>query len=213
MLINSQATQSEDQTFVFVNGEIVVEQKSKNKIYNIESWTDAFLIFSSIYGAAHPESYPYLLKYMNVMRLGAKRSQGWKNYDEQYRLRKAQDPSSSWATIDQELWLLYLYSAPAGSNVQPSSSSHKCYNYNYQGSCTKLYCSYAHNCIRCNGQHSVIQCPRQAYNPNRLPGGTLSRMPVQQPVRLATRLPSTYPRFQPRQSQSLPRHGFRMGHF
>ena len=73
------------------------------------------------------------------MRLGAKRSQGWNNYDEQYRLRKAQDPSSSWATIDQELWLLYLYSAPAGSNVQPSSSSHKCYNYNYQGSCTKLY--------------------------------------------------------------------------
>jgi hypothetical protein len=34
----------------------------------------------------------------------------------------------TWATIDQELWLLYLYSAPAGSNVQPSSSSHKCYN-------------------------------------------------------------------------------------
>jgi hypothetical protein len=46
----------------------------------------------------------------------------------------------------------------------------------------------------------VIQCPRQAYNHNRLPGGTLSRMPVQQPVRLATRLPNTYPRFQPRQS-------------
>jgi hypothetical protein len=42
---------------VFVNGEIVVEQKSKNKIYNIESWTDAFLIFSSIYGAAPKDSY------------------------------------------------------------------------------------------------------------------------------------------------------------
>ena len=146
LLINSQATQSEGQKLVFVNGEIVVEQKSKNKIYNIESWTDAFLIFSSIYGAAHPESYPDLLKYMNVMCLGAKRSQGWNNYDEQYRLRKAQDPSSSWATIDQELWLLYLYSAPGGSNVQPSSSSHKCYNYNYQGSCTKLY--YRNECGR-----------------------------------------------------------------
>jgi hypothetical protein len=48
---------------VFVKGEIVVEKKSKNKIYNIESWTDAFLIFSSIYGAAHLESYPDLLKY------------------------------------------------------------------------------------------------------------------------------------------------------
>jgi hypothetical protein len=51
---------------VFVKGEIVVEKISKNRIYNIESWTDAFLIFSSIYGAAHPESYPDLLKYMNV---------------------------------------------------------------------------------------------------------------------------------------------------
>jgi hypothetical protein len=51
---------------VFVKGEIVVEQKSKNKIYNIESWTDTFLIFSSIYGVAHLESYPDLLKYMNA---------------------------------------------------------------------------------------------------------------------------------------------------
>ena len=81
LLINSQATQSEGLKLVFVKGEIVVEQKSKNKIYNIESWTYAFLIFSSIYGAAHPESYPDLLKYINVIRLGAKRSQGWKISD------------------------------------------------------------------------------------------------------------------------------------
>ena len=66
LLINSQAAQSEGQQLVFVKGEIVVEKKSKNKIYNIESWTDAFLIFSSIYRAAHPESYPDLLKYMNA---------------------------------------------------------------------------------------------------------------------------------------------------
>ena len=57
---------SEGQKLVFVKGEIVVEQKSKNKIYNIESWTDTFLIFSSIYGVAHLESYPDLLKYMNA---------------------------------------------------------------------------------------------------------------------------------------------------
>jgi hypothetical protein len=33
------------------------------------------------------------------------------SYDEQFRLRKARVPQSSWADVDVELWLLYV-SAP-----------------------------------------------------------------------------------------------------
>ena len=73
---------------------------------NIENWTDAILIFTSIYCSVHPATYPDMLTYIHTIRLGAKRSQGWKNYDEQFRLRKSQDPTSSWALIDPEFWLL-----------------------------------------------------------------------------------------------------------
>ena len=76
----------------------------KNYKY-IENWTDAILIiFTSIYCSAHPATYHDMLKYIHTIRL----SQGWKNYDKQFRLRKWQDPTSYWDLIDQELWLLYL---------------------------------------------------------------------------------------------------------
>ena len=47
---------------------------------------------------------------MYTIRLGAKRlaGHGWVHYDEQCRLRKALNPSSSWAVVDTELWLLYM---------------------------------------------------------------------------------------------------------
>ena len=45
-----------------------------------------------------------------MVRLGASRcaNLGWKMYDEQFRLRKAQDPASSWSLVDYELWLIYM---------------------------------------------------------------------------------------------------------
>ncbi|CAG2255924.1 SLC35A1_2_3 [Mytilus edulis] len=53
---------------------------------------------------------PELLKYMQTVRLGAKRyaGLGWKLYDEQFRLRRSQEPAGSWSVIDTELWLLYI---------------------------------------------------------------------------------------------------------
>jgi hypothetical protein len=47
---------------------------------------------------------------MYTIRLGAKRSagHGWVHYDEQFMLRKALNPSSSWAVVNTELWLLYM---------------------------------------------------------------------------------------------------------
>jgi hypothetical protein len=108
-----------------------------------------------------------MLKYIHTIRLGVKHSQAWKNYDEQFRLRKLQDPTSSWALIDQELWLLYLYSNPSNPNVSSLGSGYKCYPFNYQGNCTTQFCSYSHNCLRCNGEHPLLNCPRQNINPNR----------------------------------------------
>ena len=66
--------------------QLVIQQKQQPNIANIELWTDAFLIFLSIHCSAHAQKIQGLLKYMNTVRLGAKRcgtnNFGWKQYDE-----------------------------------------------------------------------------------------------------------------------------------
>ena len=90
----------------------------------------------------------------------------WKAYDEQFRLRKAQDPTSSWAAIDTELWLLLMQpvgnvqhgAAVAPRVIQNYGTVLKCYAFNYNGLCTRHHCTYKHICLRCNGEHPVITC-------------------------------------------------------
>jgi hypothetical protein len=69
-----------------VQRQLVIQQKQQPKITNIELWTDAFLIFLSIYCSAHAQKIQGLMTYMNTVRLGAKRcvtnNFGWKQYDE-----------------------------------------------------------------------------------------------------------------------------------
>ena len=87
-----------------------------------------------------------LLKYMQSVRLGSKRcvGLGWKAYDEQFRLRKVQGPTSSWAAIDTELWLLLMQpvgnvqheAAVAPRVMQNYGTVLKCYAFNYNVLCT-----------------------------------------------------------------------------
>lgn len=170
LLVNNQNTADQAQKIVVQHGELVLQQKQNtNKIFSIEQWTTAFIIYASIYGRAHPETYNDLLKYMSMIRLGATRSintLGFKMYDEQYRLRKSQDPLSSWGNIDVELWLLYMggnsYSSQGqtpNSALQPNNTLYKCYKFNYEGNCFRKACFYKHLCIKCNGGHPAMSCP------------------------------------------------------
>lgn len=46
------------QTLTISNGQVVIEPKRASvKITNVQQWTDAFLIFSSIYAVVHPEKF------------------------------------------------------------------------------------------------------------------------------------------------------------
>ncbi|CAG2245488.1 unnamed protein product [Mytilus edulis] len=177
LLNNSVNTGSDKQKLTWAQGEFILQPISQqSKITNIEKWTDAFIIFIYIYCAVHVNRFKELLKYMHTIRLGAQRNQGmgWKNYDEQYRLRKAHEPSSLWSNIDNELWLLYMQPVNtisnvslnvSNSNIQDSSGhGNKCYSYNYEGSCWKTPCFYSHLCLRCNGSHPIINCQRQLGN-------------------------------------------------
>lgn len=147
------------------NGQLVSKSLSVEKIFSIERWTDAFLVFIAIYGTAHPAKVPGLLKYMDSVRLGAKRCHGlgWKSYDEQYRLRKSNNPESDWAKIDDELWLLCMNDrfAVSQSRFQPqynAKSSGKCFDFNNKGSCFRYPCNYLHTCLKCSGDHPLVMC-------------------------------------------------------
>ena len=103
------------QKIVVIDGELVIKQKTpETKIATIEQWTDAFLIYVSIYIQKHHTQVNGLLRYMHNIRLGASRQQGtgWLIYDQQFRLKKARSPETYWGVIDGELWLLCYYVQP-----------------------------------------------------------------------------------------------------
>ena len=66
------------------------------------------MIYTSVMLEKYRSRAQEFLKYMRNIRLAASRSQGWFRYDEQYRLRNANNPESSWGIINQEFWLLYI---------------------------------------------------------------------------------------------------------
>ena len=140
---------------------VLDNKKSQSKISTIQQWTDAFLVYSSVYLTAHPNSATSLLKYMHTVRLGASRSSGlgWKDYDSQFRMKKQSNPSISWSKVDQELWLLYMNkSSSLSSNSSSSYHAPKCVDFNYKGYCTKSNCPYKHRCMRCSFGHPSIKC-------------------------------------------------------
>ena len=164
LLENSSVAESTDKQLVISNGELITREKTKSKIQAIEQWTDAFLIYISIYTAVHPDKSQQLLKYMHTMRLGAARNHGlgFKNYDEQFRIKKSMDPSSSWA-VDYELWLLYMVNNTPTINTptinQTAARGHnKCYDFNNKGYCKRQPCPYLHLCLKCGANHASCTC-------------------------------------------------------
>ena len=49
-------------------GQLVAQPKSVAKIASIDNWTEAFLIFASIYLEAHPDKTQQILNYMHDIR-------------------------------------------------------------------------------------------------------------------------------------------------
>ena len=67
----------------------------------------------------HPGKAQELLKYLRDIRLAAYRAPSalaWVQYDEQFRLKKSRNPSSSWGVIDNELWLIFMSQRRVVSN-------------------------------------------------------------------------------------------------
>ena len=156
---------------------------TKDKVPNIEKWTDAFLIFASIYLKRYPSKIQEILQYMNIIREAASRSVTftWRSYDEQFRLRQESEVQS-WGKINSDLWLRLMTSSTVTSNIpqntQPgaltggrSSTGNSqydnhvlgtCFDFN-DGFCPRTVCKFKHICSNCNNpSHGRVTCFKQS---------------------------------------------------
>ena len=167
LLENKTISAKQEKQVVITDGVLSTRDKTKQIINTISKWTDAFIVYISIYSSAHPSKYQGLLKYMHTVRLGATRVRGlaWKIYDEQFRLQMSMDSTTCWDDVDQKLWLLSMVggcknefhsSYSVLKNYRPSIN--KCYNFNFKGICERKPCNYKHVCFKCSGNHPVFLC-------------------------------------------------------
>jgi hypothetical protein len=137
-------------------------RECKDKVNHIERWTDAFLIFASVYLASHPGKTYELLHYMWTIRECAARQGGfaWREYDEQFRLRQAISPSS-WAYINNDLWWRCVQVRGVGpsTDMLNKTTIRSCNAFN-EGRCMWLNCKFSHVCSECGQQHAAINCTR-----------------------------------------------------
>lgn len=151
-----------------LNTEGGIEMKTKvckEKISSIDKWTDAFIIYSSIYISTHADQATQLLHYMYIIREAASRQKGfaWRSYDEQFRLRQANFPSS-WSTINNDLWWRCMQIQdtvdPVGVGAV-QTKSYTCNDFN-RGFCRWPVCRFPHVCSGCGAsQHGAWSCPNK----------------------------------------------------
>ena len=121
----------------------------------------------AIYLARHPSRVGKLLKYSEIIRTASIQfpGQGWKTYDEQFRMKQATNPARSWGNLDVELWLTVVAvsvlgpvsaasrpgSAHSGQNPYRKSLGRPglCFAYNGRRGCPVEWCRYTHACTKC----------------------------------------------------------------
>lgn len=136
-------------------GQIETRPKTvKEKVTTIEKWTDAFLIFTSIYLKRYPDKTQDLLQYMNIIREAAARSSSlsWRTYDEQFRLRQSTNPQP-WGKLNSDLWLRVMTVSSASTQLESLrvSKAH-CLDFN-NGFCPYNPCKFTHTCSNCGGSN------------------------------------------------------------
>ena len=101
------------------------------KIFNIETWTSAFLRFMAVYTEMFPMEAPHLLKYTEIVRDLARRSPGlsWYLYDQQFRMLR-ETVQIPWGRIHTEFWVM-----ASNSHMQRPFRS------NFRSSRTQSFCS------------------------------------------------------------------------
>ena len=85
-----------------------------SRITNIEQWTTAFTIYTSVMTHQFSDRSQELLSDMSLIRHAAQthRGLGWCVYDHKFRCKAALNPGLNWSLIDQQLWLMIFTTSP-----------------------------------------------------------------------------------------------------
>ena len=176
MLDNDNTQPENEHKLVIIDGQRTFKApKMRKQKLNIETWTNAFLTFGSIFNSKHPSEAQGLLTYIHTIRHGASRQStlGLETYDQHFRLRKAIDPRTKWDNIDAELWLLCMNQTVSrgiyhnrqstggvhfGNSSPLGSVAGRWYDFNNRGYCNGNLCIYVHTCIKCNQAHPALSC-------------------------------------------------------
>ena len=170
--VDAKEAQQETLLGIDERGNIVTKPRQSNeKIVSIEQWTDAFLIYSSIYLSAHPEQSQDMLQYMFVIREAARKHGGfqWRTYDEQFRLRQS-SLFMPWSKINADLWLRCFsgsYRPPMKTDLSMQTKTPPpCIDFN-KGYCQFKNCRFPHICSTCSSpQHGRWRCHVNGPNVN-----------------------------------------------
>ena len=157
-------------------GRLCIVKPKTNTILTIDKWTSAFIIFTSIMLEKFPTRAQELLKYLRDIRIAATRSNNWFKYDEQFRLKMANQPQLSWGQINQEFWLLYISNKDETIQTYNQTSSQSqssypsnpnrtlafyCNHFNKGVSCPFFpKCKYRHASSKCEANHPSIRCSK-----------------------------------------------------
>lgn len=141
---------------------------TRDKVNNIVKWTDAFLIFSSIYLKKFPNKAQELLQYMSIIRDAAARSSSlsWRTYDEQFRIRQA-TKVQPWGKLNSDLWLRVMTSSGTSFPSEVTNPNiGTCFDFN-NGFCSWNSCKFTHACSHCGGINHGRQTCFKLSNVNR----------------------------------------------
>ncbi|CAC5390764.1 unnamed protein product [Mytilus coruscus] len=143
-------------------GSFVITSNKNSKIksiQNIESWTDAFIIYMKIF----IQRFPNLATYMSIIRGSHVCCEKICRYNQQFRLRMAKNPTRSWSSIDGILWYTVIANGePECNTIQQTSVGNRlCYDYNSKEVCYRQNCFCIHSCLKCGFAHYFVFCPQQ----------------------------------------------------
>jgi hypothetical protein len=155
---------SESEPQVWFDGRMLFTnppKKPKRGFEDIVSWTEAFSVYSLVLASRIPERWRDLLLYkLLIMRTYRQFSgRAWLAYDHAFREHAAAANISDWSQINVQLY--NFHTAGSGPKPQPTvPGSTICTSWN-RGSCASPYspCRFAHQCLRCSGQHKALDCP------------------------------------------------------
>ena len=141
------------------------------RIFNVAQWTDAFLVYVTIYVECHPTEVASILKYVQLVRsmAASTRNNVFLSYDRDFRKLRAHN-NMPWDVIHQELYFALSsknQSQTMTQNPRPAQSNAGrqpfrrgvCYAFASTGRCRRNNCLYDHTCTKCGGNHHPrLQC-------------------------------------------------------